>query len=91
MPVQRSASLAALVLGSLALLFTGCGPHLGQRVSGEALGCGGLIVLILAIYAIVNIIGSSASTEKKVLWTLLVFFVPLLGFIIWALAGPRRS
>lgn len=88
MPI-RTAPL--LVLAPLALFLSGCGPHLGRRFSGEAMGCGGLIVLILAIYAIVNIINSDASTERKVLWSLLVFFLPLLGFIIWLVAGPRRA
>ena len=51
----------------------------------------GLIVLILDIWAIVNIVGSSASTGAKVLWVLLIIFLPLLGFIIWLVAGPRSS
>lgn len=49
----------------------------------------GLIVLILDIWAIVHIVGSSASTGAKVLWALLIIFLPLLGFIIWFFAGPR--
>lgn len=51
----------------------------------------GLIVLALDIWAIVSIIGSSASTGSKVLWTLLVIILPVLGFIIWLIAGPRSS
>ncbi|WP_373356348.1 PLDc N-terminal domain-containing protein [Pseudoroseicyclus sp. CXY001] len=52
---------------------------------------GGLIVLALDIWAIVSIISSSASTGSKVLWTLLVLILPVLGFIIWLIAGPRSS
>lgn len=55
----------------------------------EIAGLGGLILLGLAIYAIVNIIGSNAGTAGKVFWTLLVLVLPLIGFIIWLLAGPR--
>jgi len=55
----------------------------------EVSGLGGLIILALDIWAIVSIIGSSASTGKKVLWTLLVLILPILGFIIWLFAGPR--
>lgn len=55
----------------------------------EVAGLGGLILLGLAIYAIVNIIGSNAGTGAKVIWTLLVLILPLVGFIIWLLAGPR--
>ncbi|EAQ03658.1 hypothetical protein OB2597_10461 [Pseudooceanicola batsensis HTCC2597] len=56
----------------------------------EITGLGGLIVLALDIWAIVSIIGSSASTGKKVLWVLLVLILPILGFIIWLIAGPRN-
>lgn len=55
----------------------------------EYTGIGGLIVLALDIWAIVSIIGSGASTGKKVLWVLLVLILPILGFIIWLVAGPR--
>lgn len=55
----------------------------------EVTGLGGLIILALDIWAIVSIIGSSATTGKKVLWTLLVLILPVLGFIIWLFAGPR--
>lgn len=57
----------------------------------EIYGIGGLILLVLDIWAIISIIGSSASTGAKVLWTLLILLLPLLGFIIWLIAGPRSA
>ncbi|MDU8944643.1 PLD nuclease N-terminal domain-containing protein [Ovoidimarina sediminis] len=57
----------------------------------EVGGLFGLIILVLDIWAIVSIIGSAASTGRKVLWTLLVLILPVLGFIIWLVAGPRSS
>lgn len=51
----------------------------------------GLIILALDIWAIINIFGSGASTGAKVLWILLVLILPVLGLIIWLLAGPRGS
>ncbi len=54
-------------------------------------GIGGLIVLVLDIWALVSIIGSSASTGAKVLWSLLVILLPIIGFIIWFIAGPRSA
>lgn len=57
----------------------------------EYAGIGGLIILVLNIWAIVSIIGSGASTGSKVLWTLLVLLLPVLGFIAWLIAGPRSS
>ncbi|MEQ8897594.1 MAG: PLDc N-terminal domain-containing protein [Roseovarius sp.] len=55
----------------------------------EISGLGGLILLGLDIWAIVSIVGSSATTGRKVLWVLLVVILPLLGFIIWLFFGPR--
>ena len=54
-------------------------------------GIGGTILLVLSIWAIVSIVGSGASTGKKVLWILLVLVLPLIGFIIWLIAGPRAN
>jgi Phospholipase_D-nuclease N-terminal len=58
-------------------------------VFGEVNGFWGLIVLVADIWAIVNILQSGVSTGKKVLWTLLVILLPVLGFIIWFFAGPK--
>lgn len=49
----------------------------------------GLIVLVIAIYAIVQIISSSASTAAKIGWSLLVLLLPVIGLVIWFFAGPR--
>lgn len=51
----------------------------------------GIIVLILDIWAIVNVFGSTASTGAKVLWILLILILPIVGFIIWFFAGPRSG
>ncbi|WP_457787383.1 PLDc N-terminal domain-containing protein [Pseudomonas sp. PL-6] len=51
----------------------------------------GLIILVLDIWAIVNVVKSSAETGIKILWVLLIIFLPVLGLIIWALAGPRGN
>ena len=56
---------------------------------GEVNGFWGLIVLVADIWAIVNILQSGATTGKKVLWTVLVLVLPVLGFIIWFFAGPK--
>ena len=57
----------------------------------EVGGLGGLIILILDVYAIVKIIGSSASTASKVGWTVLVLLLPLVGVILWFLFGPKGN
>lgn len=57
----------------------------------EYAGIGGILVLALNIWAIVSIFGSTASTGAKVLWILGVLVLPILGFIVWLVAGPRAS
>lgn len=54
-------------------------------------GIGGLIILILDVYAIVKVMGSNASTGAKVGWTVLILLLPLLGVLIWFLFGPKGS
>ncbi|AIS16116.1 hypothetical protein AHFPHNDE_02907 [Pseudomonas sp. MM227] len=51
----------------------------------------GLIILALDIWAVINVIKSGASTGAKVLWVLLIILLPVLGLIIWAIAGPRGN
>ena len=47
------------------------------------------MLLIADVWAIINVFGSSASTGAKVVWTVLILLLPLVGFIIWLIAGPR--
>ena len=54
-------------------------------------GLFGLLVLIADVWAIVNIMQSRAETGAKVLWTVLVILLPLLGFILWYFLGPKTS
>ncbi len=54
-------------------------------------GVFGFILLILDIWAIVSTIGSKASTSAKVIWIVLIILLPLLGYIIWLLFGPRPA
>ena len=51
----------------------------------------GLLVFVADIYAIFNIFSSRASLGAKLLWTLLVLVLPVIGFIVWYFAGPRSS
>jgi hypothetical protein len=54
-------------------------------------GIFGLIVLIADVWAIVNIFQSGADTGTKVLWTVLVIVLPVLGLILWYFLGPRSG
>ena len=52
-------------------------------------GLWGLLILAGDIWAIINIFQSSVSNEKKLLCTLVVLLLPVLGLILWFFLGPR--
>jgi len=52
-------------------------------------GIGGLIVLIADVWAIINILQSSATSGNKLLWIVLVVLLPVIGFLFWLALGPR--
>jgi hypothetical protein len=51
----------------------------------------GILVLIADVWAIVNIFQSGADTTRKVVWTVVVILLPVLGFILWFFLGPRTG
>jgi hypothetical protein len=48
-----------------------------------------VIILVLDIIAIIDVIKSSMSTGKKILWVLLILFLPVLGLILYYLFGRK--
>lgn len=54
-------------------------------------GLFGLIVLIADIYAIYQVLTSGSSTGAKVVWTLAILILPILGFLAWLIFGPRGN
>lgn len=52
-------------------------------------GLFGLIILIFDVWAILKVFQSGASNGAKVLWTVLILVLPILGLLIWFLAGPK--
>lgn len=49
----------------------------------------GLVWLALTIYAIIKTVQSSAGTGAKVIWTLVILVLPLLGLFTWFIFGPK--
>jgi Phospholipase_D-nuclease N-terminal len=70
---------------------TGTGQYIEKEELVRYQGLGGLIILVADVWAIVNIFQSGASTGNKVLWTVLVVVLPVLGFILWFFLGPRTG
>lgn len=49
----------------------------------------GLIWLIIVVWAIIKTASSKAGLVPKILWILILLFLPLLGLILWLLLGPK--
>ena len=57
----------------------------------EVGGLLGLIILIADVWAIIKTIQSPATTGSKVFWVVLILLLPILGLLIWLLAGPKSA
>jgi len=51
----------------------------------------GLLWLIVVIWAILQVAQSSASGTAKILWIVLMLFLPVIGVILWFLLGPKSA
>ena len=74
-----SVMLAAVVVVSMA----GC-VEIGSLATG---GLCSLIILVLDIIAIVEIAGSNRDLLGKLIWILLILFLPVIGLIIYYFVG----
>ena len=52
-------------------------------------GIVGLLILAADIWAILNVFQSSESNGTKVVWTLIIIVLPVLGLALWYFLGPR--
>lgn len=50
-----------------------------------------MAIVTIDLLALVSVIGAPRPARTKLLWGMLVLGVPLLGFLIWAAAGPRAA
>lgn len=51
----------------------------------------GLLWLAVVIYVLYLLWTGPGEPIKKVLWTLLILFLPLLGVILWVLLGRKPA
>lgn len=49
-----------------------------------------LIILIIDVVVIFDIVKSNKDTEKKVLWTIAVVFLPILGPLLYYFIGRKK-
>lgn len=48
-----------------------------------------LLILVIDVIAIVDIVKSSHTTEKKILWIIAVVLLPVLGPLLYFLLGRK--
>lgn len=51
----------------------------------------GLLWLVVVIWAIIQVAQSSATGMAKLLWIVLMLFLPVIGVILWFLLGPKSA
>lgn len=51
----------------------------------------GVLILVGDIWAVINILQSTVSNEKKLIWVVAVALLPLLGLALWFFMGPRSG
>ena len=51
---------------------------------------GGLLVLLLPVFAIVDLLKSKMRDNEKVLWIIVIIIIPIAGSLIYFLAGRKN-
>ena len=47
------------------------------------------LLVLVELWAINCVLRSDSRAETKMLWVVVIVFVPLLGMILWAITGPK--
>ncbi|WBU60047.1 PLD nuclease N-terminal domain-containing protein [Paracoccus albus] len=51
----------------------------------------GIVIFALDVWAIAQIINSGAERTNKIIWVLVVAFLPVIGLIAWYFMGPKAN
>lgn len=72
----------------LVLLFaTGCSRY---NANGST-SLFGLVILVLDVLALIDVFRQSWDTGKKILWVAIIWFLPILGLILYYLVSGRNK
>lgn len=84
-------ALSGALYGLFALLLTGCGGgNLVDRARNPfAGGCCAFIVFVLDVLALYELLQSNRDGSEKLIWGLVIFFLPVLGLILYYLFGRK--
>lgn len=50
---------------------------------------GAILIIILDVWAILDVVKSDRNTEQKAIWILIILILPLLGPLAWFLVSRR--
>jgi|HubBroStandDraft_5_1064220.scaffolds.fasta_scaffold480620_2 hypothetical protein len=76
-------------MGILALAIRSPARYAPREGDSIMYGLVGLVILVLDIIAIVDVLKSNDDTGKKLLWILLILFLPVVGMILYFLIGKK--
>ena len=49
------------------------------------------VLLLIELWAINRVRKAEGKSSNKLLWIVVIVFVPLFGVVAWALAGPKHT
>ncbi len=82
---QRWMPLALLM--PLLLVLSGCGRNLVDHLNSGIGGVVSLVVIVIALVALFDLLGSQRSPGGKIIWALIIIFMPLLGALLYFVIG----
>ena len=91
MPLQLHPRVAlSSLLATLLLTFSACDSPEGF-LGGSILAMGllGIVALALILYACYELITSSADLTTKIIWGVVIWFIPFIGAILYLLIGRK--
>jgi len=72
----------------LMMTLSGCGTSLIDRIQQPRWGLCGTLVIILDIVALIDVIGDEKrDTMNKVIWSLVIVFMPVVGVLLYFFFG----
>lgn len=72
----------------LMMTLSGCGMNLIDRIQQPRWGLCGTLVIILDIVALIDVIGDEKrDTVNKVIWALVIVFMPVVGVLLYFFFG----
>jgi hypothetical protein len=55
------------------------------------LSLAGIVIMFLDIFAIVSVLSGSSDVMRKLLWIVLILFLPIVGMVLYFLIGRNAS